>query len=213
MRMPIHPEGRGLVLALLIITGLLYITFGWPAWVVLALAVFTAFFFRDPERLIPGDPDIVVSPADGCVLTVTHGYEDRFLQSESTMISVFLSVTDVHINRAPVGGLVDYLEYVPGRYLVAWADKASEVNERNYVGFTAGEQRFLVCQIAGLVARRIVSWVSVGQKVDRGFRIGMIKFGSCTQIWLPPGYEPAVKPGDRVTGGLTVVGRKRKLSE
>ncbi len=208
MRIPIHPEGRGLVLALLLIAGVLYITFGWPAWIALALAAFTAFFFRDPERLAPLEPDVVVSPADGRVLTVAREREQRFLKSESTMISIFLSVADVHINRAPVAGAVAYQEYVPGKYLVAWADKASEVNERNYIGFDTGEQRFLVCQIAGLIARRIVSWVWVGEPVERGHRIGMIKFGSCTQIWLPPGYEPNVKPGDKVTGGLTVVGRK-----
>lgn len=208
MRIPIHPEGRPLILVLLGLSLAGYLAFGWPGWVIAGTACFVAYFFRDPERRIPTESGTVLSPADGRVIAVKAVRENKFLQSQSTMISIFLSVTDVHINRSPLEGRVAYQEYVPGKYLVAWAEKASEINERNYIGIESGDQRFLVCQIAGLVARRIVSWVAVGAQVPQGHRIGMIKFGSCTQIWLPPGYEAQVKPGDRVTGGLSVVGRK-----
>lgn len=124
------------------------------------------------------------------------------------MISIFLSVFDVHINRSPVAGQVAYRRHVPGKFLAAWDDAVGEVNERAYLGLvTADGQRVLVSQVAGLVARRIVTWPAVGDRLDRGQRFGLIRFGSCTQLWLPPGSEICVKPGDRVVGGQTVVGR------
>lgn len=173
----------------------------------LALMAFVAFFFRDPERTVPADPQAVVSPADGRVMYVKKVAENRFIKGEATLVSIFLSITDVHINRSPVEGTVKYREYVPGKYIVAYADKASEINERNYVGLEKDGLKVLVCQIAGLVARRIVCWAGEGSYLQKGERFGLIRFGSCTQVYLPGDVEITVKPGDIVRGGITIIGR------
>lgn len=170
-------------------------------------AALVGFFFRDPERVISPAPDELVSPADGRVTAVLQVREDRFLHGPATLINIFLSPADVHLNRAPMAGRIAYQEYVPGRYLAAYAPKAGEVNERNYLGIEAGGLRILICQVAGVVARRVVSWVHPGQELSKGERIGMIKFGSLTQLFLPPEIRATVRPGDRVIGGVTVVGR------
>lgn len=209
-------EGWPLLLGLLALAGLsAALGAAWPAmallWlaaVLVALGAFVAFFFRDPERPIDGNPLELVSPADGKVLAVSSTTENRFLHGPATVINIFLSPMDVHVNRSPTSGRVAYQEYVPGKYVVAFAPKASEINERNYIGLEVGGERMLVCQVAGIAARRIVTWVKPGQELAKGERIGMIKFGSMTQLFLPATMEVAVKPGDRVVGGLTVVGRR-----
>ena len=173
----------------------------------LFLMGFVAFFFRDPERPVPTDPRAAVSPADGRVMYVKKVTEDRFLKGEATLVSIFLSITDVHINRSPIEGAVKYREYVPGKYIVAYAEKASEINERNYLGLEKDGLKVLVCQIAGLVARRIVCWAGEGSYLQKGERFGLIKFGSCTQVYLPPEVEVTVKPGDVVRGGISIIGR------
>lgn len=172
----------------------------------LALAL-GLWFFRDPERRPPGDERDVVAPADGRVLWVREVEEPRFLGGRAVAVSIFLSIFDVHVNRAPVAGRVAYRDYVPGRFLAAWRDEIAEVNERAYLGIEGPGYRVLVVQIAGLVARRILTWPQVGERVERGQRIGLIKFGSCTQLYLPPGTAVTVRPGDRVVAGETIIGR------
>ncbi len=207
MRLPIAREGLRFLFLLLALALVSWFTVPWLAWLWLFGAAFTAFFFRDPERAVPPDARTAVAPADGRVLQVRTVREERFLKADATVIDIFLSITDVHINRAPIAGRVAYREYIPGKYVAAYAPKASEINERNYVGIEAGPHRVLVCQIAGLVARRIVCWSKLGDELAKGQRFGLIRFGSCTQVFLPSSMAAAVKPGDRVRGGVTVVGR------
>lgn len=206
-RFPIAREGFPFILGAALLTLVTVWLAGW--WAVLPglLLAFVTFFFRDPERQVPSGEDTLVSPADGRVMWVKRVYESRYLQSEATLVSIFLSPADVHLNRAPLAGRVEYVDYVPGKYLVAYADKASEINERNYIGINSGRHKVLVVQIAGLVARRIVCWPKVGDWLEKGQRFGLIKFGSCTQVYLPPGMEATVVAGQRVVGGSTVVGR------
>lgn len=159
-----------------------------------------AFFFRDPERHPPADPRAVVAPADGRVVRVER-------TPEGTSISIFLSILDVHINRAPVGGRVVARRHTPGRFVIATRDEASAVNERNELVIDDGSRLITCRQIAGVVARRIVCWKQVGDPVARGERIGLIRFGSRTDLLLPSEVEVTVAVGDRVRGGETVVGR------
>lgn len=172
--------------------------------VLLALCL---WFFRDPERPSPGTEVDVLSPADGRVMFIREVEEPHFVGGKAVMVSIFLSIFDVHINRMPVGGTVTYRDYVKGQFLAAWDETVGEVNERSYVGIDTGRHKVLVSQVAGLVARRILCWPVVGQKLARGERFGLIRFGSCTQVWLPAGSTVLVKPGDRVQGAATVIGR------
>jgi len=173
--------------------------------------IFVLWFFRDPERTLPEearrDARAVVAPADGRVMFVREVEEPRFMKGRAVLISIFLSVFDVHINRAPIGGKVTFRDYVRGRFLAAWDENVGEVNERAYVGIQGQRYRVLVSQVAGLIARRIVTWPEVGDTLQIGERFGLIRFGSCTQVWLPIGSEVLVKPGDRVQGGRTLLGR------
>ncbi|HYF91968.1 MAG TPA: phosphatidylserine decarboxylase family protein [Symbiobacteriaceae bacterium] len=165
------------------------------------------WFFRDPERKVPGSDLDVVSPADGRVMFVREVEEPRYIGGRAIMVSIFLSVFDVHINRMPVGGIIGYKDYVAGKFLAAWDETVGEVNERSYLGVDTGRHRVLVSQVAGLIARRILTWPAVGARLARGDRFGLIRFGSCTQIWLPVGSQVLVKPGDRVQGAVTLIGR------
>lgn len=180
----------------------------WLVATIPALAfLFSLWFFRDPERPIPTENRQVVSPADGRVMFVREVEEPRFVKGKAVMVSIFLSITDVHINRSPVAGKVEYVEHIPGRFLAAFDETVGEVNERTYVGIKTPVYRVLVSQVAGLIARRIVTWPKPGARLERGERFGLIRFGSCTQLWLPEGSEVLVKAGDRVKGGETVIGR------
>lgn len=206
-RWPIAREGFPYLLALAVLSLLGFWLSPWLGVLALLLLGFVAFFFRDPERDVPAG-QVVVAPADGRVMSVTRVYEPRFLKGEATVVTIFLSLFNVHINRAPLAGRVAYQEYVPGKYLVAYAEKASEINERNYLGLeTEDGHKVLVVQIAGLVARRIVWWPKPGDQLATGERFGLIRFGSCTQVYLPPGMEVTAVPGQTVRGGLTVIGR------
>jgi phosphatidylserine decarboxylase len=163
---------------------------------------FVAYFFRDPVRVVPEEPDVMVSPGDGRVVEV------RKLPGEAgTLIAIFLSLFDVHINRAPVTGRVRRVDYRPGRFLPANLSRAGVENERNdlLLESECGEVR--VSQIAGVVARRIVCWKKEGDRVDRGERIGLIQFGSRLEVILPPRARPEVSVGSRVKGGSSVLAR------
>jgi phosphatidylserine decarboxylase len=175
------------------------------ALVLLLLAVFMAYFFRDPKRVVPSEQDLVVSPADGRVTRV-----ERLSSADAdspTVVSIFLSPFDVHINRSPIAGTVVDVTYTKGRFKSATSAQASLVNEQNALTIQ-GEKMTLVCkQIAGVLARRIVCWKRPGDRLALGERFGLIKFGSRTDLVLPPEVEVSVNVGERVRGGVTVIGR------
>lgn len=182
----------------------------WPLWVagwgvaVVALAV--AFFFRDPDR--PGErgPALYVAPADGRVLAVEEVDEPEYLGGRAIRVAIFLSLLDVHVQRSPVAGVVELVERRPGRFAAAWGDEAASRNEATVIGIRSGDERVLVRQVAGLVARRIVTHVQEGDAVEQGQRIGLIRFGSRVDAYLPPDAILDVTEGDRVWGGFTILG-------
>lgn len=167
---------------------------------IFVVALFMAFFFRDPKRVPPADPDVVVSPADGKVTRIES-------QAQGSVISIFLSPLDVHINRSPIRGKIVDVLYSPGKFLIATSEQASLVNEQNALTIE-GDRITVVCkQIAGILARRIVCWKHKGDNLGLGERFGMIKFSSRTDVLLPRNVTLTVKKGDRVRGGTTVIGR------
>jgi phosphatidylserine decarboxylase len=178
-----------------------------PAAVSFLLTLFVISFFRNPERTPPGDDRTVIAPADGTVIVVERVTETP-LGSEALKISIFMSVFNVHVNRAPLGGTVVDIAYVPGRFLDARDGRASSENERNAVVLeTAAGVRIAFVQIAGLIARRIICYPRVGDLLVRGARYGLIRFGSRVDVYLPVDVEPLVKLGDTTTAGETVLGR------
>jgi phosphatidylserine decarboxylase len=173
------------------------------------LMAFVTFFFRNPKRAVPSDDTLIVSPADGTVMGVGEFFEDQFLNETGIKVTIFLSVFDVHINRSPIGGEIKFQQYTCGRFRPAYKESAGCENERHTIGLENEKMKILVTQIAGIIARRIVSWVTLGSMLDRGQRYGMIKFGSCTELVVPRDVEILVKKGDKVRGGETVIGRLR----
>ena len=176
-----------------------------PAGLLTTLFALLLYFFRDPERTSPAGEGVFLAPADGRVVEVKQVHEPRFLQGEGLKISIFMSLLDVHVNRVPVEGQVVLVEHVPGQFLQAFRAEASEVNEHNLVGLESRHGRVLVKQVAGIMARRVVCWVRPGQKVQAGDRLGVVKFGSRVDLYLPPGAASAVRVGDRARGGVTVI--------
>lgn len=166
--------------------------------------LFSAWFFRDPERTVPAGPGLVVSPADGKVIEIVEE-DNAYLGGRARRISVFLNVFNVHVNRMPCAGTVEYVRYHPGKFLAAWNEKASLDNEQTHVGINCGGHKIFVKQIAGLIARRIVCRAKEGAAYERGERFGMIKFGSRTDLFLPLEAEIQVQVGDKVAGASTVV--------
>ena len=173
----------------------------------IVIAGFMAYFFRDPDRVLPSEPNVIVAPADGRVTRV----ESLAASSDDspTLISIFLSPLDVHINRAPIAGRITDVSYTKGKFLMATDKSASQVNEQNSLTIE-GDRITIVCkQIAGILARRIVCWKRNGEQVKRGERFGLIKFGSRTDVVLPGSVEVLVTEGMRVFGGSTIIGRMR----
>ncbi len=175
------------------------------SFLLLFLALFFAYFFRDPERKTPTGDGLILSPADGKIVAIETATEPLFLKSQVQKISIFLSPLDVHINRIPASGKVDYLSYLPGKFLAAYKDKASTDNEQTAIGITSTNGKILFKQIAGVLARRIVCRLKLGQEVQGGEKFGMIRFGSRVDIFLPEGLELKVQKGDKVTGGETIL--------
>jgi phosphatidylserine decarboxylase len=203
--MPIAREGWPYILTLLALGALLGLRWLALGSVVVALGVFTAFFFRDPERVIPTGERLVVSPADGKVVQVIPAPADGPLGAGATQVSIFLSIFNVHVNRAPIAGRVEGVSYNKGDFLPAFDDKASLRNEQNCVTLSGASGRLVFKQIAGLIARRIVFRKQQGDEVERGERVGLIKFGSRVDIFLPAGTELRVKVGEHVSGGSSIV--------
>ncbi|SDE16420.1 phosphatidylserine decarboxylase family protein [Desulfuromonas thiophila] len=178
------------------------------AVLLLLLTLFTVYFFRNPDRTIPVDENLVVAPADGKVVFVGTVQEERFLHQPMCKVSIFMSVFNVHVNRVPVSGAVKDQFYNKGKFLNAALDKASLENEQaGMVLETASGQRFLVVQIAGLIARRIVTYPVVGDLLQRGQRYGLIRFGSRVDLYMPADVRLQVSLGDRCVGGETIVGQ------
>jgi phosphatidylserine decarboxylase len=174
----------------------------WPAGILLVVAAFVFFFFRDPERALPSSPSAVVSPADGRVLEVI---DEPFEGRPGRKISIFLSVFNVHVNRSPVASRIEKVEYRPGKFFAAMKARASTENERNVIRLETGRGPVIVKQIAGWVARRVLLWKPVGAALERGERFGMIRFGSRVELWLPSEARVTVRPGENVRGGASVV--------
>ena len=179
----------------------------WLVIVCALLVLFCANFFRDPEREIPPGDDVVVAAADGVVVDILEIDENEVLKTKCRRVGIFLSVFDVHVNRAPIGGKITYTQHHPGKYLDARNPECSKLNEALTWAFEGAQATLVVRQITGAIARRIVPWAQVGQSVEKGFRFGMIRFGSRTEVYLPLDSEIAVKIGDKVAGGHTVIAR------
>ena len=212
----VHPDGRKFVLISAVMTFL----FAWMAWETLAwpmagITLWVAAFFRDPIRSVPQGEGLVVAPADGLITQIQTVPPPRELAGEGGLgelpmirVSIFMSVFDVHINRAPIAGTIRQIVYISGKFLNADLDKASEDNERqHFLVEGADGVRIGFTQIAGLVARRIVPFVKVGDTVGRGQRVGLIRFGSRVDVYLPEGTSPRVALGQRAIAGETVIAR------
>jgi phosphatidylserine decarboxylase len=204
---PVAAEGWPFIIPLAVVTALLF-ALGWrPATLVsLVLTLFVLFFFRDPDRAVPEGKGRVVSPADGKVIVIKDIYEPEYLRQEVKQISIFLSVFNVHVNRAPIGGTIEVVKYNPGKFHVASVDKASLDNEQTAMVIASGKDKILVKQIAGLIARRIVCYARPGDTIKTGERYGLIRFGSRVDIFLPKTAEITVKLGDRIKGARDVIG-------
>lgn len=216
--MRIAPEGYALIVGAFVVAAVIVTltsVYG-PAWlktvgwVLGALLVgFVLWFFRDPVRTPPADADrLLLAPADGKVIEIVEEDEPLYIKGKATRISIFLSPLNVHVNRSPATGSVEYDQYVPGDYLVAWHPKASERNERSQLGLrhSGSGEPVLFKQIAGAVARRIVYHVGVGDELSAGERFGIVKFGSRMDIFVREGVEITANIGDRVTAGETIIG-------
>lgn len=205
---PIVKEGYIYIGILILVTVIVALAVD-PYWSIVpgVLAAFVTFFFRNPKRAVPGDDTWIVSPADGTVMGVSEVLEDQFLEETGIKVTIFLSVFDVHVNRSPIAGEIKFQQYTCGRFRPAYKETAGCENERHTIGLENDKMRVLVTQIAGILARRIVSWVTLGSTLERGERYGMIKFGSCTELVVPRTVEILVKKGDKVRGGETVIGR------
>ena len=212
----VHPEGRKYVLIAAAIT-LIFALMAWEtlAWPMAGVTIWVAAFFRDPIRSVPRHKDYIVSPADGLVTMIQHVPLPRELAGEDALgseplvrVSIFMSVFDVHINRSPLEGTIKRVVYISGKFVNASLDKASEENERQHILVEDAEGRRIgFTQIAGLVARRIVPFVKPGDIVAAGQRVGLIRFGSRVDVFLPAGTAPRVTIGQRAVAGETVLGR------
>lgn len=206
---PMHPEGRRFVAIFAVVTFLLFLLWEPLGWIGVGLTVWCYYFFRDPERVTPARPGLVVSPADGIVSLIEPAVPPAELgmaDAPLTRVSVFMSVFNGHINRSPVAGEVAAISYRPGKFFNASLDKASVDNERNSLRIRMADGRDLaVVQIAGLVARRILCFVRPGDRLATGERFGLIRFGSRLDVYLPPGVAPLVGIGQTMVAGETVL--------
>jgi len=207
-RRPIAKEGFPFLIPMVLLTVILGVL-GWKVWMSLGilLSLFIAYFFRNPRREIPDLQNIILSPADGRIVHIGECQEDRFLKEKTLKVSIFMSLFDVHLNRAPVSGKVLQRNYLPGRFLAANVEKSSLLNEQNAV-ILETEDRFkiLLIQIAGFVARRIVCYAKTGDLLRKGEIFGLIRFGSRVDLYLPPEVKPIVRVGQHVKGGESIIG-------
>jgi len=218
--MRIAPEGVPYIalgiLLVLVFWGLSHLVQGSPglaralttgAVLMVVLTLFVAFFFRDPSRRYQAAPGEVLAPADGRIVQITEVQEGAFIQGPAVRISIFLTIFNVHVQKAPITGTVELKEYNPGKFLAAWDHKASEENEQATLGIASGPHRVMVRQIAGLVARRVVTDPVEGQSVTQGQRIGIIQFGSRVDLFVPAGWEIIGEVGEKAVAGRSVLAR------
>jgi phosphatidylserine decarboxylase len=204
VRLPIARQGWPFILPLLGLAVIGLMTFPIGGGVVLVLAAFVTYFFRDPERTIPAEPGLFLSPADGQVVGIephAQGPDGR----AGTRLSIFLSILDVHINRAPLAGTVLAIRYQPGKFMPAFRSEAGAGNEQNVVTLRAGPGQVVVKQIAGILARRIVCWVKPGDTLSAGERFGLIRFGSRVEVLIPADFEVRAQQGQKVRGGESIL--------
>lgn len=208
-RGPVVREGYIYIAAALFLAVVMYFGFGVAVAVpFVVLACYFTYFFRNPDRTTPTDEHLVVSPADGTVQDVVELEDDDFVKGPCTKIIIFLSVFNVHVNRSPIAGEIKCQKYVCGRFRPAYKDEVGFENERHMLGIENEKGfRVTVTQIAGILARRIVSWVTLDDNMSKGQVYGLIKFGSCTELVVPRNVEVLVKKGDKVRGGESVLGR------
>jgi len=204
VRLPIAREGWPFIIPLLGFTVLGLAFLPVAGWFFLALTGFVAYFFRDPERQSPTGSGLLLAPADGKIVAV-NALQPDLVPPSGTLVSIFLSVFDVHINRAPMAGTVVDVRYQPGKFLPAFRADASGLNEQNLVTLQAGETQVIVRQIAGILARRIVCHVKPGDILSPGERFGLIRFGSRVDIYIPPDFAVSARLGQRVRGGESVL--------
>jgi phosphatidylserine decarboxylase len=216
---PIHPEGYIFIVVFAVASLLLHWLWAPLGWIGAILTLWCAYFFRDPQRVTPLDDSLVVSPADGIVCSVgayTPPPELGLGEAPMARVSIFMSVFDCHVNRTPITGRITRIAYKPGLFVNADLDKASEDNERNGFVIETPRGQFGVVQIAGLIARRIVSFAKEGDSITAGDRIGLIRFGSRVDVYMPPGATPLVAVGSKATAGETIlaefiVGDRRRV--
>jgi phosphatidylserine decarboxylase len=211
----VHPEGRKYVVGAGFVALVVYMLVShFIAWLLIGLTIWVAAFFRDPVRTTPRGGNFIVSPADGLITMIVNvppppelRGPDALADAEYTRVSIFMSVFDVHINRAPISGRIRRIAYVPGKFINADLDKASEDNERQHFLVEGSEGlKIGFTQIAGLVARRIIAFVREGDQVEAGQRVGLIRFGSRVDVYLPAGAAPRVLLGQRAIAGETILG-------
>jgi phosphatidylserine decarboxylase len=190
----------------LLLIGAIFLVVGWkwPAGVLIFLGVFVLYFFRDPNRVIPSDPGTVVSPADGRVVEIL---DEPFDSVPGHRVTIFLAVWNVHVQRAPVAGKITRVEYRPGRFYAAFRSRASIENEQNVISISTPGGTLVFKQIAGAIARRVLCWKSEGENVSLGERVGMIRFGSRVDVWLPAKAEVLVRRGQTVKGGSSILAK------
>ena len=215
---PVHREGYPFIGAFALASLILFLIWSPLGWLGTVATVWCGFFFRDPPRVTPIGDRLLVAPADGKVSLVTNAVPPRELarnlgERPLARISIFMSVFDCHVNRSPASGRIERMVYTPGKFINADLDKASEDNERNAFVIACGDARIGVVQIAGLVARRIVPFVREGGSVSAGERIGLIRFGSRVDVYLPEGVRPLVAEGQTAIAGETVIGDLRTGGE
>lgn len=202
-------DGYPFIIGAAILTAILIYGFGLKAGILPGLLTFYfIYFFRNPIRNVKVDDSLLYSPADGTVMAIDNFYDEEFLNAPAIKVTIFLSVFNVHVNRSPMAGEIKYQRYTCGGFEPAYKDSAPVVNERHAIGLDNGKNRVLVIQIAGILARRIVSWVSLGRNLEQGECYGMIKFGSSTELVMPESVQVLVKKGDKVEGGISIIGRQ-----
>ena len=206
MKIPLAKDGFIFILPLLIITVLMFlISFYWATAIFGLGFLFVTWFFRDPERRIPNEPNVIVSPADGKITEIVTENEP-INGKQCKRVTIFLSVFNVHGNRVPIEGTIEDIRYNPGKFLAAFNPKASMDNEQNLILINNGRTHIFVKQIAGLIARRIVCWPKKGDHYESGQRYGLIRFGSRVDILLPENTKLSVACGDKVSGGKSIIG-------
>ena len=206
MKIPLAKEGFVFIIPLLVVTILMFLlSFYWVAFFLGLGFLFVTWFFRDPERHIPSEPNVIVSPADGKITEIIT--EKEPINGElCKRVTIFLSVFNVHVNRVPIAGTIEEIRYNPGKFLAAFNPKASMDNEQNIIFINNGKTHVFVKQIAGLIARRIVCWAKKGDYYESGQRYGLIRFGSRVDILLPETTKLSVTCGDNVSGGKSIIG-------